>query len=242
MIQSTIEIIPPERRLSIAAIVFPGMDQIDLTGPYSVLSRIPNCSIQLVWKNKEPLRDHLGFSLLPDTTFDEAGQIDLLLIPGGPGQEELMDDERVLEFIRQRAEAAQCVFSVCTGALICGAAGLLTGRAATTHWTSLHLLKYFGAKTSTKRVAIDGTFVSAAGLTAGIDGALTVAALLRGDEVAQKIQLAIQYTPEPPFNCGSPETAPPKILAAVQEKTSSLTAKREETAKRIAAKMGVKVD
>ncbi len=125
-----------------------------------------------------------------------------------------MEDETVLSFIREQAVNAKYVFSVCTGALICGAAGLLKGVRATTHWSAFHLLEYFGAIPIDERVVIDGSFVSAAGVTAGIDGALRVARLLRGDRVAQEIQLQIQYTPEPPFNSGTPASAPPEILEA----------------------------
>ncbi|RCS54958.1 DJ-1/PfpI family protein [Bremerella cremea] len=231
--------IPADRQINIGAIIFPEMDQIDLTGPYAVLSRLPGSSIQLIGQKKEQIRDHLGLSLVPDVALEDARPIDLLLVPGGPGQEALMEDETVLSFIRQRASTAKCVFSVCTGSLICGAAGLLKDKVATTHWTALPLLKYFGAKPSEKRVAIDGNFVSAAGLTAGIDGALTVAALLRGDEVAQAIQLAIQYAPEPPFECGSPDIAPPEILAKVKSNVAPLTELREKTAKRVAERLGI---
>ncbi|MCC9604860.1 DJ-1/PfpI family protein [Blastopirellula sp. JC732] len=240
MSSSTIEIVPPKQRIAIAAILFPNMDQIDLTGPFSVLARLPNSSFQTLWKRNEPIRDHLGLGLLPDATFDEVGPIDLLLVPGGPGQEELMEDEEVLKFLRKRATKAKCVFSVCTGSIVCGAAGLLKGRAATTHWTALPLLKYFGAQPSKQRVVVDGKYVSAAGLTSGIDGALQVAALLRGEEVAQAIQLAIQYAPDPPFDCGEPNQAPPVILSRVTQQTAELTARRAATAKRIGAKLGVR--
>lgn len=149
-----------------------------------------------------------------------------------------MEDETVLSFIREQAVNAKYVFSVCTGALICGAAGLLKGVRATTHWSAFHLLEYFGAIPTDERVVIDGKFVSAAGVTAGIDGALRVAALLRSDRVAQEIQLQIQYAPEPPFNSGTPATAPPEILAAVRSTSRAITEARLTTAKRIAAKQG----
>lgn len=241
MNSSLIAVIPPERPIAIVAIIFPGMDQIDLTGPFAVLARLPNSSIRLVWKNREPIRDHLGLGLLPDATFGKPGPLDLLLVPGGPGQEDLMEDEETLAFLRNKAESATCVFSVCTGSIVCGAAGLLKGRRATTHWTALPLLKYFGATPSTDRVVIDGKYVTAAGLTSGIDGALRVAALLRGEEVAQSIQLAIQYAPDPPFACGEPLQAPPVILAQVTQQTAELTARRAATAKRISVKLGVTI-
>ena len=170
--RSTAVQVPLEQPIRVGAIVFPGMDQIDLTGPFAVLSRLPNASFQLLWKSTAPVRDYRGLGLIPDAILADAGPIDLLVIPGGPGQEELMEDEEVLSFIARQAASAKCVLSVCTGALVCGAAGLLKGRSATTHWRSVHLLRYFGAIPVEQRVVVDGSFVSAAGLTAGIDGAL----------------------------------------------------------------------
>jgi cyclohexyl-isocyanide hydratase len=130
------------------------------------------------------------------------------------------------------------VFSVCTGALICGAAGLLQGRRATTHWASVHLLPQFGAIPVNERVVIDGNLVCAAGVTAGIDGALRVAAQLRGDAVAQTIQLYMAYAPEPPFDSGTPETAPAAALAAARRSLEAITQQREATAQRIAQRLG----
>jgi cyclohexyl-isocyanide hydratase len=152
-----------------------------------------------------------------------------------------MEDDAVLSFVRDRAGQARCVFSVCTGALVCGASGLLLGRPATTHWGSIHLLPYFGAVPRKERVVVDGTCVSAAGLTAGIDGALRVAAMLRGEEAAKAIQLDIQYAPEPPFDCGLPERASPELVAKLTAATAELTARRLSTAKRVAAKLNVNV-
>ena len=234
--------IPPEHPIQIGAIVFPDMDQIDLTGPFAVLSRLPNSSFQLLWKDTNSVRDHRGLHLVPDASLADAKPIDLLVVPGGPGQEALMEDTQVLSFLTAQAEQAKCVFSVCTGALLCGAAGLLKGRSATTHWQSVQFLKYFGAVPKDQRVVIDGTFVSAAGLTAGIDGALRVAALLRGERVAQAIQLDIQYAPEPPFDSGTPDQAPTEIVAQLKQTSERLTAQRLATARRVAAKLGVRID
>lgn len=221
---------------------FPEMDQIDLTGPFAVLSRLPNATVKLLWKTTDPVRDYRGLGLIPDAKLADAGSIDLLVVPGGPGQEELIEDEAVLKFIRERAATAACVFSVCTGALVCGAAGLLNGKKATTHWASVQFLNYFGAAAVDERVVVDGRLVSAAGLTAGIDGALRVAALLRGEAAAKAIQLDIQYAPEPPFDCGHPDKAPADIVAKQRAAFRPLTDKRQATAKRIAAKLGVRVD
>jgi cyclohexyl-isocyanide hydratase len=186
-----------------------------------------------------PVKDVKGLILTPEKTLFESPPLDLLLVPGGYEQEALMEDETVLSFIREQAVNAKYVFSVCTGALICGAAGLLKGVRATTHWSAFDLLEYFGAIPIDERVVIDGSFVSAAGVTAGIDGALQVAALLRGDRVAQEIQLRIQYAPEPPFNRGTPASALPEILAAARSTSREITETRLTTAKRIAARLGV---
>ena len=148
----------------------------------------------------------------------------------------------MLGWIRQQAAGARCVFSVCTGALLCGAAGLLKGRRATTHWASFHLLPFFGAIPVNQRVVVDGNMVFAAGVTSGIDGALRVAAELRGDEVAQTIQLYIQYAPEPPFDSGTPETAPPAVLEKARRAVQAITAQREQTARRVAQRLGIALD
>ena len=231
--------IPSDTHLTIGSLMFEGLDQIDLTGPFEVLSRIPNATYRLYGKTVEPVRDVKGLRLLPDAALGDAPQLDILHVPGGPGQEGLMEDEAVLGWIRQQAAGARSVFSVCTGALLCGAAGLLQGRRATTHWASFHLLPWFGAIPVNERVVVDGAWVFAAGVTAGIDGALRLAAELRGDAAAQAIQLHMVYAPEPPFDAGTPETAPPAILAESRDAMRDLTARRETTARRIAARSGL---
>ena len=148
--------IPHNTHLHIGSLVFEGIDQIDLTGPFEVLSRIPNSTYRIYGKTAASVRDVKGLRLTPDATLVQARPLDVLHIPGGPGQEALMDDEKVLAWIRQQAAGACSIFSVCTGALICGAAGLLKGRRATTHWASFHLLRYFGAIPVNERVVVDG--------------------------------------------------------------------------------------
>lgn len=227
------------KHLNIGALVFPRMDQCDFTGPFEVLSRIPDSTFHVIGKDRTPVRDIRGLILTPETTFSETPPLDLLVVPGGTGQEDLMEDEAVLAFIRLQARTAEYVFSVCTGALLCGAAGLLRGVRATTHWSAFHLLEYFGAIPVCARVVINGTHVSAAGVTAGLDGALRVASLLRDEGVAQRIQLSIEYSPEPPFHIGSPQTAPPEIVNPVRLSFQKITESRLATAKRIAARLGV---
>jgi len=231
--------IPDDQPLKIGSLLFEGLDQIDLTGPFEVLSRLPNSTYRIYGLTADPVRDVKGLRLTPDAVIGAAPQLDVLHIPGGPGQEALMEDETVLDWVRRQAAGAQIVFSVCTGALICGAAGLLNGRKATTYWAARHLLPYFGATPVDARVVVDGNLVCAAGVTSGLDGALRVAAMLRGDAVAEAIQLYMQYAPEPPFNAGSPETAPPEIVAAVRASAAEIMARREETARRVAKRLSV---
>ena len=227
--------------LHIGAIIFPGMDQIDFTGPFEILSRVPDSTFHVIAKDASPIRDIRGLILTPEESFDIAPPLDVLVVPGGYGQEALMDDDAVLAFIRRQATGARYVFSVCTGALVCGAAGLLKGKRATTHWRSFHLLPYFGAIPRKQRVVVDGKLITAAGVTAGIDGALRVAALLRGDYAAQEVQLSVEYAPEPPFQSGTPETAPPEIVSSVKNATREITEARLITAKRIAERLGIAI-
>jgi cyclohexyl-isocyanide hydratase len=232
-------LIPHDTHLLIGSLMFDEMDQIDLTGPFEVLSRVPNSTYRIYAKTNSPVRDLNGLRLIADATLAEAPPLDVLHVPGGPGQEALMEGQEVIAWIQKQAAGARCIFAVCTGALLCGAAGLLKGRRATTHWSSLHLLPFFGAIPVNERVVVDANYVFAAGVTAGIDGALRLAAELRGDEVAQAIQLDMVYAPEPPFNSGTPERAPPAILERARQSYREITARREETARRIAARLGI---
>ncbi len=218
--------------LTIGALIFPDMDQCDFTGPFEALARVPNSRFLTIWKDKGLVRDLAGMQLLADTSIAEAPQLDVLLVPGGHGQEALMDDEQVLAFVRRQAQGARYLFSVCTGALICGAAGLLHGKRATTHWSAMEALPYFGATPSDDRVVIDGNLVSAGGVTSGIDGSLILVALLRGEVVAQELQLYMAYDPKPPFDAGSPATAPAAILRTVTQRAQAITDKRLATARR----------
>ncbi|HEY1413296.1 MAG TPA: DJ-1/PfpI family protein [Rhodopila sp.] len=233
--------IPDDTHLQIGTLLFEGVDQIDLTGPFEVLSRIPNATYRIYARTAEPVRDIRGLRLSPDATLAGAPNLDVLHIPGGFGQEALMEDAELLDGIRRQATGARSVFSVCTGALLCGAAGLLQGRHATTHWSAFHLLPFFGAIPVNQRVVVDGDWVFAAGVTAGIDGALRLAAQLRGEAAAQAIQLHMAYAPEPPFDSGTPETAPPAILEQARHAVREITAQREASARRAAARLGINV-
>ena len=164
-----------DTHLHIGSLLFEGVDQIDLTGPFEVLSRIPNATYRIYSKVAAPVRDMKGLWLMSDASIAEAPPLDVLHVPGGYGQEALMEDTELLGWIRQQARGACRIFSVCTGALLCGAAGLLKGRRATTHWSSLHLLPYFGAIPIDERVVVDGAWVFAAGVTAGEEDRTVIA-------------------------------------------------------------------
>jgi cyclohexyl-isocyanide hydratase len=226
------------RPVSIGMLMFDRMDQIDFTGPFSVLSRLPEASLEIIGVTAGPVRDHKGLVFAPQVVLAEAEDHDVLVVPGGPGQQDLMQHRPLLERISAQVAAGRVLFSVCTGALLCGAAGVLRNRRATTHWASFELLPLFGARAVDQRVVVDGNIVSAAGITAGIDGALTLAALLRGDETAQRIQLDIQYAPHPPFSAGDPRTAPPAVVDAVRSGYRTLTEARRKTAQEFAAAAG----
>jgi cyclohexyl-isocyanide hydratase len=229
-----------DQPLRIGMLIFSRMDQIDFTGPFAVLSRLPNAKVHVIGVEPGPVRDHLGMILTADVALAAAPPLDILHVPGGPGQEAVMANAAVLDLIRRHAAADKPVFSVCTGALICGAAGILRHRRATTHWASFELLPYFGAIAVRERVVLDGNVLSTAGVTAGLDGALRLAALVRDDATAQRIQLDIQYAPEPPFHAGLPETAPRDVVAAVTAKYQPLTEARLATARRLATQLSDK--
>ncbi len=216
-------------------LLFPRLTQLDLTGPYEVLSRMPGAETHLVAKSLEPVRSDRGLSLLPTTTFATCPLLDLLCVPGGPGVNDTLGDGELLGFVRRMARTAQFVTSVCTGSLTLGAAGLLRGRVVACHWASRHLLPAFGATPSDERVVIDGALITGGGVTAGIDFALALVARLRGRAAAEAIQLQIEYDPQPPFDAGSPEHAPPDILEQVRRAAEPLQREREAAVRGAAA-------
>jgi cyclohexyl-isocyanide hydratase len=193
--------------VSIAFLLFPNVTQLDLTGPAQVLSRLGAARIDLVAGTRDPVVNDSGFALLPTATFAEVGGADILCVPGGMGTSDAIEDAATLDWVRRVAAGATWITSVCTGALILGAAGLLDGYRATTHWASHHLLADFGAIPVAGRVVFDRNRVTGGGVTAGIDFALALAAAIRGDDHARLIQLGLEYDPAPPFDAGSPERA-----------------------------------
>ena len=222
--------------IAIGLLVFPRLQQLDLAGPYEVFASWPKAKVHLVWKSREPLRSSSGLVLTPTTTFAECPPLEAICVPGGAGVNALMSDDETLAFLRARAGEARFVTSVCTGALVLGAAGLIKGKRATTHWASLDLLAAFGALPTPARVVRDGALVTGGGVTAGIDFALTLVEALAGRDVAETIQLSLEYAPEPPFAAGSPTTARPEIVARVRAAGAAVRAERERLA--LAARRG----
>lgn len=204
----------------IVCLLFPHITQLDLTGPVEVFSRVPNVVVDLAWHVIEPVPTDSGFSILPTRTFDNAPQADLLMVPGGQGAFELMADGTALDFVRSQGQAARYVTSVCTGAFVLGAAGLLAGKRATTHWASRPLLERFGAIAQEARVVRDGALITGGGVTSGIDFGLEVIAELWDDETAKRVQLLIEYDPQPPFDAGAPGRpgTDPDLVAQMLEK------------------------
>ena len=222
----------------IGILLFPDVTQLDATGPAQVLCRIPNAKLHMIWKTLAPVPTDSGFSIVPTTTFADCPQLDVICVPGGPGVAALMEDEAVLAFLRRQAEGARFVTSVCTGALVLGAAGLLKGVRATTHWASHDFLAALGAEPVHARWVRDGRMVTGGGVTAGIDFALALVADLLSPEAAQAIQLQIEYAPAPPFEAGSPETAPAEVLATAKARGAGMRADREALVARVAARLG----
>lgn len=223
----------------IGMLIFPRLTQLDMTGPYEVLARLPNTKIHLIARTLDPVTTDRGMQIVPTTTYAACPPLDIVMVPGGPGQQDLMDDDVALDFLRRQAASAKYVTSVCTGSLVLGAAGLLKGRRATCHWNALDHLRPLGAIPVSEKVVVDGNIVTGAGVTSGIDFALRLAAILEGEQVAREIQLGIEYDPEPPFDTGSPKSAPPEMVDALRARGTKLYEARKATAERVGRKLGV---
>lgn len=217
----------------IAMVIFPGLTQLDLTGPYDVLTRLPGTEVLLVAETMQPIKSDAGLVLTPDVTFDDCPQADILFVPGGRGVFEAMQSAVTISFLQKQAVTAKYITSVCTGALILAAAGLLNGYKATTHWLSLHLLRLFKIEVLEQRVVVDGNRITGGGVTAGIDFGLYLVGILAGDAAAKEIQLMMEYNPAPPYNAGSPKTAGEEIVAKIVEARKEIQKEREELIKRI---------
>src|SRR5215211_1769508 len=205
--------------IRVGMVLFPDLTQLDLTGPYEVFARIPGAEVHLVARTLEPVRSEFGLTIAPTSSLESAPQMDVLFVPGGKGIGGAIEDEQLIAFLQRQAQGAKWITAVCTGALVLGAAGLLRGYRATTHWLSLDLLPLLGADAVRQRVVRDRNRVTGAGVTAGIDFGLALAAELFGPAAAQRIQLAIEYAPAPPFDSGSPDTAPAEIREALRSES-----------------------
>lgn len=213
--------------LQIGVLVFDGMTSLDALGPFEVLARTPDSVCHLVWKHCRPVKGDTGLLITPTVSFAQAPQFDVIVVPGGPGQNELMADDELFDFLRRQAAGAQWVTSVCTGSLLLAAAGLLDGYKATCHWLSLDFLRLFPVEVVPERVVVDRNRVTGAGVTSGLDFAFVLLDLLRGEDAARRLQLMLEYDPAPPFQSGHPSVADQATVAAVREMAGPMLQRRE---------------
>lgn len=230
---------PEASVVRIGLILFPQLTQLDLMGPAEVFGRMPGAEVTLLWKSLDPVPSDRGIQIVPTERFDDCDHLDVICVPGGPGQIALMDDEEILAFLRRIAPGCRLITSVCTGSLVLGAAGLLTGYRATSHWSSIDQLAMLGVTPVPERVVRDRNRITGAGVTSGIDFALTVVADLAGPDVARELQLQMEYDPEPPYHCGSPRTAPPELVANVRGKIAAFLARRRAATERAAERLNL---
>lgn len=214
--------------VAIACVLFPDFTQLDLTGPFEVFHRLPDAVVHLAAATAEPVESEGGLAIVPTLTFDELPICDVLFVPGGPGVNEAMLDEELIAFVQRHAARASWVTSACTGSLILGAAGLLAGNEATTHWASIDFLQAFGAWPKRERVVVSGNRITGAGVSAGIDVALRIAEELHGARVAEEIRVAIEY--------GSAETAP-EVREAVERRMAKMKEQRRRAVEEAARKL-----
>lgn len=224
----------------IGFLLFPNITQLDLTGPYEVLTKLPGAAVHLIWKTLEPVKAVGGLALMPDTTLTDCPQLDLICVPGGPGMTPLMNDDDILAFLRKQAAGARYLTSVCTGALVLGAAGLLQGRKAATHWMAMDILPMLDAIPIEARVVTDGNVITGGGVTAGIDFGLQIAAEIAGEEIAKQIQLQIEYDPQPPFQSGHPRSADPALVEKLRKRGEAITNERRRNAALASSKLATK--
>jgi cyclohexyl-isocyanide hydratase len=222
----------------IAFLLFPNVTQLDLTGPAQILSRLGEAQVDLAWKTRNPVPTDAGFSILPTAIFAEVPYADILCVPGGFGLNDVIADDEAMAWVGAVGAGATWVTSVCTGSLILGAAGLLDGYRAGCHWAQRDMLPLFGAIPVDARTVVDRNRVTGGGVTAGIDFALTLIALIRGEAHARMVQLALEYDPQPPFDSGSPAQAGPEIVAAYQRRVQALAPTRDEDLRALARRRG----
>ncbi len=218
-------------------LLFEGLTQLDMTGPYEVLAGAPGFTVDFVAKTRDPVRSDRGLCFVPTQAIASAPPCDLLVVPGGPGTDDAIVDADWVAFTRAQGLAARYVFGICTGSLLLGAAGLLRGRRASSHWRARELLSRFGAIPSDERMCVDGKFYTAGGVTSGIDMGLKVVADLCGEDVAKLIQLQIEYDPKPPFPGGTPKTSEPAVVQRYLEMSQARFERRSQAVDRAAAAM-----
>lgn len=223
--------------MHIVILLYPNMTQLDFTGPFEVFAALPDAKIDLVWKTNDPVRDVNGLTIVPSATLADIAQADLLFVPGGFGQAALMEDDEVLDWLRTQGESAKYMTSVCTGSLILAAAGLLQGYRATSHWHWIDQLSLFGAEPVSERVVIDRNRITGAGVSAGIDMALSLVAELYGEALARMIQLGIEYDPSPPFDGGHPSRESEDIVKMLTARLATIEEARWEIAEKAAERL-----
>ena len=223
--------------LQIGLVLFPKLTQLDLTGPLQVFSSIPGAKVHLIWKRIEPVATDTVMTLMPTIAFGDCPQLDVICVPGGIGTDDMVNDTEMLAFLRRQAAGAKYVTSVCTGSLVLGAAGLLDGYRATTHWSAMDHLGAFGATPAKVRVCVDRNRITGGGVTAGIDFALTLVSILIDRRTAEAIQLRLEYNPAPPFSAGSPDTAPAEVKALLEDRMAPFRQRRAEAVARAAARL-----
>lgn len=229
---------PSEMSLRVGFLIFPDVQQLDLTGPYEVFATLPEGRVTLIGKTRDPVTASTGLRFTPDCDLAACPDLDVICVPGGVGVNALLEDGETLDFLRAVAPRARFVTSVCTGALVLGAAGLLEGKRATTHWAALDLLAAYGAEPVAARVVRDHNLITGGGVTAGIDFALTVVAETVGRTAAEALQLQLEYAPDPPFSAGSPDTAPADVVEIARQRLAPSRAARERLAERYRARAG----
>jgi cyclohexyl-isocyanide hydratase len=223
--------------LQIGIVVFPNVTQLDFTGPLQVFSSLPDTTVHLLWKRIEPVASDTVLTVSPTMSFGDCPQLDVICVPGGAGTDDMVNDEEVLDFVRAQSAHGKYVTSVCTGSLVLGAAGLLKGYKATTHWTAMEYLAPYGALPTKTRVCVDRNRITGGGVTAGIDFALTLVSHLVDRPTAEMIQLRLEYNPAPPFTSGSPDTAPADVLARLQQRNPAGREYRTAANRRAAARL-----
>lgn len=226
----------------IGLLLFPQLTVLDLIGPYEVFRRLPDTRVDLIWHSLDPVITEHGLPLTPTLRAAEVDRLDVLCVPGGYGVTPLLTDVPTIDFIRRAGESAAFVTSVCTGSLLLGAAGLLKGRRAATHWASMDMLSAFGATPTDERVVHDGRLITGGGVTAGIDFALYLAAQLHGQEVAEAIQLGIEYNPAPPFDAGHPSRARTALVEQIRHRMGESQARRRDQIQRAIGQASTPLD